>query len=474
MSNNTKTGTDLTFWHELCYKGYKLIQFGAIMSFKNLSLIFITLLLSSVLLIQWWLFSSFTNDVSRQIGTSAFEVSRATAETLILDQPKVEFHSIKYATSQQNLTQKTSERVISYVRQDVTIELFDEQTDNIIQLNADGENYEIPIPRTGIDEVLESFSKKALYSTITLLLVGITLAIYFTNKIASPLKKLQIASTQLGEGNLGTQISKGRQWHSREINTTINSFNQMSIRIKKLQQQNEKLQNNAHLAELAEVARALAHTIRNPLNTLNLAIDQIEACDDTKQQKKLSTLAKNQVLRIDQWVNSLMNVISSDTTLAKQVNLISIIHAVIYDLKLSTSHELDIIFDNQIKHLPTDEKAHINNASLIAIDSELKGLLQGIIANAVEASPNDKPISIRLIRLNQGYEVTVIDHGKGFSEKILKKLFSPHNTDKTYGAGMGLYLAQRIIKHKYNGDIQVKNNADKGSRVTLILNNREH
>jgi len=54
----------------------------------------------------------------------------------------------------------------------------------------------------------------------------------------------------------------------------------------------------------------------------------------------------------------------------------------------------------------------------------------------------------------------------------LEKLFTPHNTDKTYGAGMGLYLAERVIKHKYNGNISIKNNATKGSCVIVTVNDR--
>ncbi len=431
------------------------------MSFRNISLIFITTLLTSILLLQWWSISNFTNDISRQVGESAFEVSRSTAETLIFEKPKIEFRSIMFSSSVLQVPDEAINKAISSIKQDVTIQLHNELKDDFIILNADGADYQIPIPRTGIDEALEHFSNKVLYSTLILLLLGIVLAALFTHKIASPLKSLQLASKQIGEGKLGAQVSKDNQWHTSEIETTLDSFNLMSTKIQNLQQQNQQLQNKAHLAELAEIARGLAHTIRNPLNTLNLAIDQINSGVDQQQQQQLSATAKHQVARIDKWVRSLMDVMSDDNELVKSVNLTEIINAVVQDLQLTSDNAVSIIF------IPPAEKI-----TLLAVNSELKSLLQSLVANAVEASPDNSEVTIKLSKFESNYQISIVDQGKGFSDKVLKNLFSPHNTDKTYGAGMGLYLAHRIIKHKYQGDIKIKNNTNGGCRVSVIINDR--
>lgn len=437
------------------------------MSFRNLSLIFITLLLTSVLLLQWWSITRFAQDVSRQVGESAFEVSRATAETLLFDQPEIEFHSFSLSPSDSQFSEKPLKKVLTRIHHDVVIQLHDKQEDDFILFNADGSDYQIPIPRTGIHDALENFSNNVLYATLTLLLVGITLAIYFTHKIATPLKNLQTASTRLGEGNLGTQIEKDNKWHSREIEMTIDSFNQMSTKIQVLQKQNELLQGKVHLAELSEITRGLAHTIRNPLNTLNLAIDQIQSSDNQQQREELSKLAKYQVIRIDKWIRSLMDVMSDDINLISTVDLVSIVIEVIQDLSLSGNRDAKIIFDE-----PTE------NYLISAVNSELKSILQSLIVNALEASPANTNVRISMHNSNNGVRITIKDQGKGFSQKVLDKLFTPHNTDKTYGSGMGLYLAHRIIKHKYHGDITIENNSDigsiaTGSTVTITINNRD-
>ncbi|TQV87344.1 HAMP domain-containing sensor histidine kinase [Aliikangiella coralliicola] len=432
------------------------------MSFRNLSLIFITVLLTSILLLQWWSITRFTENVSRQIGESAFEVSRSTAETLIFDQPKIEFHSFAVTMTEGRLTRQALEQLLPRVKQDVTIELINEQKDDFILLNADGSDYQIPIPRTGIHQSLEDFSNNVLYSTVSFLAFGILLAIYFTSKLASPLKRLQDASVKIGEGNLGVQIEKDTQWHSTEIDTTVDSFNRMSTQIQQLQQQNETLQNKAHLAELAEIARGLAHTIRNPLNTLNLAIDQLSTIDNQEEQQKLSKIAKHQITRIDKWVRSLMDVMGNDTDLVAPVNLEQSIHSVIQDIKLSTD-----------KNVAIDFQSNAEQAQLSIIESEFKSLMQSVITNAVEASPEGTKVAINLTPNESGYQIKITDQGPGFSKQVLDKLFTPHNTNKTYGAGMGLFLAERVIRHKYHGKIMINNNLnDKGANVIIWINNR--
>ena len=432
------------------------------MSYRKLSLIFITLLLASILLLQWWSIKSFTHSVSEQIGESAFEVSRATAEKLIFEQPKVQFQSFAFSTKVRRLNPHSINELLKSVKQDVFIQLVDKQEDDFILLNADGTEYEIPVPRTGINDALEKFSSNVLYSTLALLVIGVLLAIYVTKKLAAPLVQLQSASAKIGEGKFGTKVALNDQWQASEIKSTIDSFNHMSEQIVELQKQNESLQNKVHLAELTEIAKGLAHTIRNPLNTLNLAIDELKSSNNEEQTKNLTTIAKNQIKRIDKWVKSLMNVMSSDNNLIDLVNITQIFESITDDLKLANTKNIQI-------ELEAPEKELI----IKGIDSELRGLLQSIFDNSVEASPEQGIISVKLSHDESSVKIIISDQGEGFSSEILENMFSPHNTNKTYGAGMGLYLAHRVIKYKYQGELQVSNNnQDNGATVTLIINDR--
>jgi|GEM_PF-3284398 len=431
------------------------------MSFRKLSLIFITTLLTILLLLQWWSINSFSQSVSQQVGESAFEVSRATAQKLIADNSQLESFSFAVTTQVKELDQQKIRQTLQQIKQDVVIQLIDKQKDDFILLSADGSNYEIPIPRTGIDESLDKFSNNVLVSTIALLVAGVLITIFFTNKMAAPLSQLQQASGEIGAGNFGVQIKTNSKWQSKEIEMTLSSFNHMSERIVALQKQNESFQNKAHLIELAEVAKGLAHTIRNPLNTLNLAVDELQSEGDNNKRKELASVAKFQVRRIDKWIRSLMDMMNSDNSLTQEIDIIKIIDSVIDDVQLRDQTSRQIQFQRADSSL-----------KLIGIESELKGILQGLIANALEASPNDQPITIHCESDDDTHKIIIDDNGKGFSKTIIDNLFTPHNTDKTYGAGMGLYLAHRIVKYKYQGELVVENKSKGGSRVTMLIKNR--
>ncbi|WP_185964346.1 sensor histidine kinase [Aliikangiella marina] len=431
------------------------------MSFRQLSLIFITALLSSIMLLQWWSITSFSQDISKKVGESAFEVSRTTAKTLIFEQPKVEVVSYSIGNQVVELDTAVMRQAVSSIKQDVFIQLIDEQKDDHLILTADQQQWQIPIPRTGIDESLEKFSQKVLYSTLSFLVLGIVLSFFFTSKLAMPLKSLQVAAHQIGEGEFGTQIKDESRWNSKEITLTLNSFNQMSKKIVELQQQNETLKNREHLYEITEISKGLAHTIRNPLNTLNLAIDELSESQQEDKKHEFTVIAKNQIKRIDGWVKSLMDLMTSKDELLTQVCPLNIVQSVVDDFKLADTKGLTFeIIDNNTQ------------GQIKGVESELKGLIHSLIANAVEASPNKETIQLTLSQSNDSYELQVRDHGSGFSEKILSNLFTPHNTNKTYGAGMGLYLAHRISKYKYQGDLTVANQKPQGSLVTLTFQDR--
>lgn len=450
------------------------------MTFKKITFIFIALLLSLLLFLQYWLIQSFTIDVSSKIGQAAFEVSRSTVETLVFRKPDLKFKSFAINSEISEQAQLELINSITRLSSEVNISLRDGQKDNFLTINSAGSSYKVDIPRTGIELSLDDMSNKILLSAFAFIFVGIIVAGYFAKRISKPLKDLQLASERVGRGEFGIQVPQDQQFKSIELKETVDAFNQMSQQVKQLQLENEKLQKQAQLSELAEITRGLAHTIRNPLNTLNLAVDELTTTKVESEKPELGRIAKHQVQRIDKWVRSLMEIMSTDKSLIERVDVTELLKTIIEEVSLN-NNSFDIILTTQ------DLNTADGSFELQGIIPELKSLLISLITNAVEATQarhSDKPateemaVKIELALSNNGIEVVIIDQGIGFSEKILEKLFTPHNTDKTYGAGMGLYLAHRIATLKYNGDLKIVTNSPKGdsnaigTKVTVTLNNR--
>jgi len=207
-----------------------------------------------------------------------------------------------------------------------------------------------------------------------------------------------------------------------------------------------------------------------------LAVDELTSSDNQQSKKDLNRIAKHQVQRIDKWVRSLMDIMSTDTSLIETLDIKQLLESTIEDVGLNTTNKAKISFDVESKN-----NTYESNFQLRAIKPELKSLFQSLIANSIEAGITDgqpNKIDIRLEQRDNELLITITDQGVGFSQEIKSKLFSPHNTNKTYGAGMGLYLAHRIVSLKYNGDLIICDNPEMkdckypGTKIVLTLNNR--
>jgi nitrogen fixation/metabolism regulation signal transduction histidine kinase len=446
------------------------------MTFRKLTFLFTALLLSSLLLIQLWLIQGLTKDVSSKIGEAAFEVSVSTIKTMINRPLKFEFTNFAV---QGDFSESAQLEVLSEMTRrsnDIRVDLQDGQLDNSIAVRSAGRKYDIAIPRTGIENSLETMSNKILITALTSIVIGLIIASIFSRRLATPLKRLQQASKLVGKGEFGIQIESPHKLQSIELRETVNAFNEMSQKIEKLQLENERLQKDAQLSELTEITRGLAHTIRNPLNTLNLAIDELTSNTNKTKREELCKISKHQVTRIDKWVRSLMDIMSSDNALVEEVYLVELIQSCIDDLKVNLVDDITLRFELA----PSIEN---NSTSILAIYTELKSLILSLINNAVESVSDAKlasesgHVDIAISYDKGSFIITINDNGKGLSEAIKAKLFSPHNTNKTYGAGMGLYLSYRVATLKYDGDLSIENLSDSdpklhGCNVTLTLNSR--
>ena len=326
---------------------------------------------------------------------------------------------------------------------------------------------------------LEQMSNKILLSAFAFIFIGLIAAGYFSRKLSIPLKSLQLASEQVGRGDFGFQVTNNQHFQSVELKNTIGAFNEMSNKIERLQAENEVLQKQAQFSELSEITRGLAHTIRNPLNTLNLAIDELMNASDEATKSNLNSIAKQQVHRIDKWVRSMMDIMSSDTSLVELVDVRELLQSTINEISFNSTQKTSIRLEFQPESSTGEDCFLIN-----AVRPELKSLFHSLIANAIESMPEKETqgkeniVSVLLKSSDKNLIVSISDHGKGIDPEIKSKLFSPHNTNKTYGSGMGLYLAHRIVTLKYSGNIEIDNNLNSldesmpGTTVNLTLNSR--
>lgn len=298
-------------------------------------------------------------------------------------------------------------------------------------------------------------------------LVGLLLAYLLARHISRPLSNLSQGFKDLGDGDLGVQLPiTGVE----EMRKTIKVFNQTSERLAQLQTLEKSYQQQQQMAELGEVARGLAHTLRNPLNTIGLGISQMQSDEVSKQdQTKIAQQIQAKIRHVDETIKNLMSLANTDVKRSKSVNVM----AVISDIML----EMSIAKHDGIKWLVEDSS---KTCYLKSAEAELRAMFHALISNAVEASAehldkpnlgqNEKLIRIKVESTDTGICLSVCDSGSGLSKDDIDNLFKPHFTTKSEGAGMGLFIVKRICEMYYQGSISLHSADSGGCEAKLILN----
>ena len=305
---------------------------------------------------------------------------------------------------------------------------------------------------------------------VTLLLfLSITIAIRFSSRFFISINNLITASEKIGKGNLDTKVPELKA--DREMELLNKNFNLM---IDRLKNQQEKLLTTERHEAWENVARKLAHEIKNPLTPIQLTVDNIKSkylnsiSSDNKEkfESNLKTIQK-QITQIENLVNEFSDFARMPKPLLKKNNLNNVIKE-----NISLISKLD-------KNIKIKLINHLSKEVLISFDLEqMNRLFFNLIKNSLESiqekskkdSKIDKNIDIEIRQRRDYININIIDTGVGFKNKTTKELIKPYFTTKEKGTGLGLSIVDKIISD-HNGSIQFLNHK-KGAKIQIILPNK--
>jgi len=323
---------------------------------------------------------------------------------------------------------------------------------------------QIQIPRAEVAGTLERFRSELLVGALGLALLGLVAAGFAADRIARPLRALAGAARRVGEGELGLEVAVGRGGGPRdELGVALDSFNRMSRRLAALDAENRRLAESERLSELSEVARGLAHTLRNPLNALGLSVDELAArAPRAAAADELVEAARRQIRRIDGALRSFLALASAGEAAPEPVDLATLVREVALEALQDGGGRVRI------------EVEAAAPVTLRAVPAEVRAAIQALVVNAVEASSAGGRVRVAVApRAGGGGRVEVVDAGPGLPAEIAARLFAPHTTTKPHGSGMGLFLAQRIAAGRYGGALALAAAAPgPGTCATLELGDR--
>jgi signal transduction histidine kinase len=319
----------------------------------------------------------------------------------------------------------------------------------------------IPVPRAGLNRKLDVFSRDLILGTLAVLGLGLVMVGIVSYRVSAPLKELERAAKTVGEGALGTQVPVRA---GGEVGEAIRSFNRMSRHLKELDDDAQALRERQHLTELGEVARGMAHTLRNPLNALGLSVEELAAKvePETRTEGHVESV-RRQIRRMDQSIRSFLVLASEGGGAEDRVDVKSLIQDV----------ALETLQDARGKvRVEIEEPEH--QPSLMGVQPELRAILHALTVNAVEASPDGAKVTVRIRSAAPGrVRIEVDDEGPGLPSEVKERLFTPHVTTKANGTGMGLFLAHRIASTRYDGSLELVDLEPRGTRAILELSDRK-
>ena len=315
--------------------------------------------------------------------------------------------------------------------------------------------------RTGIKV---SFILIYIVIVTLLLFLSISIAIKFSSRFFRSISNLISASSNIGKGNLETKVPEIET--DKELEILNKNFNLM---IDQLKQQQEKLLLNERHEAWDDVARKLAHEIKNPLTPIQLTIDRlknkysetISASDKNNFNECLKTIIK-QIKQIENLVNEFSDFARMSKPIFKDNNLINIINE---NIKLLKEVDLDININFETKEekiLFVCDSEQISRAFFNLIKNSIESIQERYIKNPDFV----KKIDIAITNKNDYIEFIITDNGTGFSEKNLKNILKPYFTTKAKGSGLGLSIVNKII-NDHNGIIKIEQKKKTGAKIII-------
>jgi two-component system nitrogen regulation sensor histidine kinase NtrY len=292
-------------------------------------------------------------------------------------------------------------------------------------------------------------------------LVGLLLSWWAAARVARPVLELAEGAREVAAGRWDTRVQiKSRD----EVGELARSFNLMTGQ---LVEQRERLVQAERVAAWRELARRLAHELKNPLFPLQITVENMQ------RARQASPEQFDEVFRE-----------STSTLLAEMGNLKTILNRFGDFAKMPAPerHTLDLnelvrgvvkLFEAQFAvpgrapiraELKLDERL----GSVQADPHLLRRAVENLVLNALDAMPEGGTLSLSTARRDGAAELVVSDTGKGLTPEERDRLFTPYYTTKQHGTGLGLAIVQSVVSD-HGGKISVESVPDRGTTFRIVL-----
>lgn len=293
---------------------------------------------------------------------------------------------------------------------------------------------------------------------VFLLLLAGVIAIIVAKSISQPITDLGISLRNVQLGGTNRRIDYKRK---DEIGQLISEYNRM---ISTLEEQSEQLGKVEREGAWREMAKQVAHEIKNPLTPMKLSI-QYMMMAYKRDPNNIGHMIERVSDTLIEQIDGLTNIATEFSNFAKMPsaensefelnNLVKNVH----DLFTNESENVDVTFD-----IPEE------SYTIFADKSHLMRVLNNLVKNAIQAIPDERKglVHTSVYRKKNNVFIRVRDNGTGISDEMKSKVFQPYFTTKNSGTGLGLAISRKIIE-MVKGKIWFETEVGKGTDFYIRL-----
>ena len=308
-----------------------------------------------------------------------------------------------------------------------------------------------------IDRELDDLDRGVHLAALFFILLGAAIGLSMAERIADPVRRLTAATRRIARGDFDAQIAVRT---SDELRRLVDAFNSMAAELKA---QRVQLERTHRLEAWAEMARQVAHEIKNPLTPIQLSAEHLRRVHADRGEPMGGVLDScvtsilGQVGLLRQIAAEFSSFASSPTAKPATVDVADLVADVVDPYRTGLAGRIEVV-NNVRPPLPP-----------VFVDRTLvTRSLANIIENALHAMPGKGTLTIDASADADHVTLRLRDTGVGMDPEALERVFEPYFSTKTTGTGLGLPIARRNIELS-GGSIEVESEKGFGTTVTVQL-----
>ncbi len=308
-----------------------------------------------------------------------------------------------------------------------------------------------------IESQIDTLDRRVLLAALLFILAGAGIGYSMAERIADPVNRLTRATRRVARGELDARVIATS---SDELGRLVQDFNRMA---RDLQRQRDELERTHRLEAWAEMARQVAHEIKNPLTPIQLNAEHLRRVNADRGEPLSPILEQSvatiltQVTLLRQIASEFSSFASSPTVQPARADIADLLREIVEPYRTALTGQID--FDI---HVPPDlPPVHVDRTLVTRA-------LTNIIENALHAMASRGTLTIVAQPDGELVRIGVSDTGAGMDADALARAFEPYFSTKASGTGLGLPIAKRNVELN-GGTIAISSDRDRGTTVEMSL-----